>query len=203
MIDLSQAEPVDPQLAEAASIAFAMLRFEMGAANTRFTRGAGEGTLGVDTFIFLPVGRPVSRDLVVPYLASCPSPVLLVPTTTAGVVTLLLLSELESDRRQWAQHIFDNYLSIHAEKGEQLNLSAESRVVMEFDEEAHVFSWGTLALMLERFAVQVAFNLLPMSYNDPRGTVRMMLYRSDGERSWGSSCPWRPKEEGSDSNERI
>jgi hypothetical protein len=185
----------DDELVEAAELAFAMLRFESGGAHRRFSPDASsphEGTR--PAFLFLPVSRPVPHELVVPYLASCPGPAMLAPTTTAGIVSLLLLSELQGDRLRWAQDTFARYRANVLEQGRALELTPESPIVLEFDDEAHVFSFATLCRTFERFIVLVAGNLVAILYDDPRARARLMLYRSDGASTWGAACPVRPRE---------
>jgi hypothetical protein len=189
-------EPVsDRELVDAAALAFAMLRFESGAAHRRFSPGrTNPSEAQPSLFLFLPVTRPVPRDQVVSYLASCPGPAILAPTTTAGIVSLLLLSELQGDRLRWAQDTFARYRAHAHAQGRALDLTPESPIVLEFDEEAHIFSYATLCRTFERFIVLVAGNLIAMLYDDPRAKARLMLYRSDGVSTWGAACPVRPRQ---------
>ncbi|HSA57512.1 MAG TPA: hypothetical protein VLE53_17500 [Gemmatimonadaceae bacterium] len=185
----------DKELVEAAELAFAMLRFEFGAAHRHFSPDAGGPHEGKRSgVLFLPVSRPVPYDLVVPYLASCPGPAMLAPPTTAGMVSLMLLSELQGDRRRWAEDTLARYRTNVLAQGRELALTPESPIVLEFDDEAHVFSFATLCRTFERFVVVVAGSLVAMRYEDPRARARLMLYRSDGASTWGAACPVRPRE---------
>ena len=175
-------------LEQAATLAFALLRFETGAGNESLAGAAPDDVLGRDAFIFLPVVRRVGYADVVPYLAACPSPAILVPSSTRGMVALLLLSELTDDRRRWAENLFQDYRNSLRAAADRLGLTPASSIVFEFDDEAHDFSFATLSLCCERFIVQVAFNLDPMLYDDPRAMVRLNAIRSDGVRSFGSAC---------------
>lgn len=99
----------DALLEGPATVGFAQLRFATAACHRYIARSSapGHGSLGVEAFLFLPVAKRVKRAAA-PYLASCPSPALLLPTSTAGVIALILSSELERDRPQWAEHALDD-----------------------------------------------------------------------------------------------
>ena len=105
----------DERLNDAATLAFAMLRFEMAAAHR-----ANEVKASVGGVRFLPCWREVQPSLIIPYLASCPSPAILAPTTWPGTVSLMLVSELSDDRREWAEYSFRNWTQHLAECAEKL-----------------------------------------------------------------------------------
>ena len=108
-----------------------------GAAHRRFSPGrTNPSEAQPSLYLFLPVTRPVPRDQVVSYLDSCPGPAILAPTTTAGIVSLLLLSELQGDRLRWAQDTFARYRAHAHAQGRALDLTPESPIVLEFDEPA-------------------------------------------------------------------
>ena len=176
----------------AAEIAFAMLRFAQGAAH-QFDReeDAIRGLGGRDWFVFLPSWRRTSRAEVVPFLASLPCSAMLFSGTMRGSVALLLLEELQGERRQWGQKNFDNQSGGLVHAADQLGLSPDSRVVLEFDDEEHLFTFAVLKRWAERFCVDIGWNLLPCG--DDRAAARLWLIRADHETSWGGSCPLRPK----------
>jgi hypothetical protein len=158
-------------LEQAATLAFALLRFETGAGNESLAGAAPDDVLGRDAFIFLPVVRRVGYANVVPYLAACPSPAILVPSSTRGMVALLLLSELTDDRRRWAENLFQDYRNSLRAAADRLGLTPASSIVFEFD---------------------------PMLYDDPRAKVRLNAIRSDGVRSFGSACGVRYRDDDPD-----
>ena len=178
----------------AAELAFALLRFEQGAAHpSRFARPSDRGEVGVDAFVFIPSWREVARDAVVPFLTSLPSPAALVPSTMRGHVALLLLDELAGDRRRWMQKTIDNFGAGLDHAAGQLALDEASPIVLEFDDEVHVFPLAVLRLCMQRFPVQVAWSVGSLEH-DRRATARLMLMRSDGTHSWGGSCPVHPRD---------
>ena len=176
----------------AATLAFAMLRFAQRAAH-QFDREEeqGRGRGGRDWFVFLPSWRRTPRDAVLPFLASLPCPAMLFSGTMRGSVALLLLDELQGERRQWGQKNFDNQSGGVAYAAAELGLSDESRVVLEFDDEEHLFTFAVVKRWAERFCVDVGWNLHPCG--DDRAAARLWLIRADHETSWGGSCPLRPK----------
>src|SRR4029077_20317592 len=89
----------DDTLIEAASLAFAMMRFEEVSAHwARHSIPPGVPRLGVDAYSCLPSLRRVPRDEVAAFLAGLSSPAILTPSTMRGVVALILVDELTGDR---------------------------------------------------------------------------------------------------------
>jgi hypothetical protein len=174
-------------LEQAASLAFALLRFEAGAAHNPYAGAPPDEVVGRDGFTFLPVPRRIPSADVVPYLASLPSPAMLVSSSPRGTVALLLLSELTGDRRNWAESLFAEHGRALREAAERFGLTPESAIVFEFDDESHVFSFATLRLYCERFIVHVAFNLDPILNDEPRAKVRVVALRSDRAHSFGAA----------------
>jgi len=64
----------------------------------------------------------------------------------------------------------------------QLTLTPNSRVLLEFGDEAHVVSFAAVRVWSERFAVHVGWSVGPLE-DDPRASARLNLYRSDGANS--------------------
>jgi hypothetical protein len=176
-------------LLEAARIAFALIRFEEGAAHPfRAHTPPGMLALGTEAYVFTPSWQKVPVKDVDAFLAALPSPALLSPTTTRGMVALTLLHELSGDRRRWAEKTLTNFTAGFDDLSRQLHLSADSRILLEFDEESHAFSFAGTRLWTQQFGVQVGWNMISLE-NDPRAQARLILFRSDGGRSWGESCP--------------
>ena len=180
----------DPD-AGAAALAFAMLRFAQGAAHDFGESPSGRG--GKDWFVFLPAWRHMPYGEVLPFLAALPCPAMLMSTTTRGAVSLLLLDELQGDRRRWGQKNFDNQSGGLVHAASELQLTPESRVVLEFDDEEHLFTFAVLQRWAERFCMDTGWNLRPCG--DDRAAARLWLIRADHEQSWGGSCPLRPGRE--------
>lgn len=174
---------------EAARVAFALIRFEEGAAHPfRAHTPPGMLALGTEAYVFTPSWQKVPRQEVEAFLAGLPSPALLSPTTTRGMVALTLLHELSGDRRRWAEKTLNNFTAGFDEMSRQYQLSPDSRILLEFDDESHLFSFSGTRVWTQQFGVQVGWNMIPLE-NDPRAQARLMLFRSDGATSWGGSCP--------------
>jgi hypothetical protein len=174
--------------AEAARLAVALIRFE-GVAAHPFPASTPPGALhaGTEAWTFIPSWTRVPADAVEAFLVSLPSPALLSQTTTRGVIALLLLHELSGDRRRWAEKTFSNYdVGLDAAAG-QLGLTPESPILVEFDDESHLFSLAAVRAWSQAFAVQVGWNLRPL-HDDPHADACMGLMRSDGRWYEGRSC---------------
>ena len=186
------ATSTDDLRAEAARLAFALIRFEGVAAHlARWSTPPGALRIGTEAYTFIPSWRSVPRDEVEAFLVGLPSPALLAPTTIRGMIALLLLHELSGDRRRWAEKTFSNYLAVLEETTGQLALSPQSRILVEFDEESHVFSFAAVRECSQQFAVSVGWNLGPLP-NDSRADAHMGLMRGDGQWYKGQSC-WVPR----------
>lgn len=174
---------------EAARIAFALIRFEEAAAQPyRASTPPGMLAVGAEAYVFTPSWRRVPRQEVESFLAGLPSPALLSPTTTRGVIALTLLHELSGERRRWAEKTLSNFTAGFDELTGQFGLLPDSRILLEFDEESHVFSFSGARLWTQQFGVQVGWRMIRLE-NDVRAQARLMLRRSTGECSWGDSCP--------------
>ncbi|MGE0353448.1 MAG: hypothetical protein AB7Q69_09425 [Gemmatimonadales bacterium] len=164
---------------QAAEIAAAMLRFQEPLAHVPGTHTpAGMPAVGVDAYAFVPSSRPVSRNRLAEHLAALPSPAFLAPTTARGVVGLVLLHELGEERRAAMQRQLDNHAAVLAELAPG---SGSDRVLLEFDEESHVFSLAAVRLWARRFVVLVGWNIGPCG--DPsRAEWQINLFAGDGRR---------------------
>ena len=177
---------------DAARLACAVLRFEEGAAHlSRASTPPGALRIGAEAYTFIPSWRPVPRGEVEAFLVGLPSPTLLAPTTTRGVIALLLLHELSGERLRWAEKTLSNFGVILDEIASQLGLTPVSRILLEFDDESHVFSFGAVREWSQTFPVQVGWNIGPLE-RDPQADARMGLIRGDGRWFNGRSC-MRPR----------
>ena len=168
---------------EAARLAFAVVRFAEGAAHPpRGFKPPGMPRLGEDVYLFAPSSHRVPREEVPAFLAGFASPVILFPTTTRGIVSIQLVSELAGDRAAGARHAFENQRGNLEDMLRQLPLTPNSRVLLEFNDETHVFSLTALRTWSERFAVDVGWSVGPLD-DDPRASARLNLFRSDGANS--------------------
>jgi len=173
---------------EAARIAFALIRFEEVAAHPAgASTPPGSLRVGTEEYVFLPSWRAVPRNEVETFLVGLPSPALLAPTTSRGVVALMLLHELSGDRRRWAEETLSNFAGGLEEIGPRLGLSPTSRILLEFDEESHVFSFAGVREWTQQFPVRVGWSIWSLE-GDDRADARMMLRRSDGRPFPGRSC---------------
>ena len=175
----------DDDLLSAASLAFAMLRFEGEAAHSSGAHTPqGRPRLGIDAYRFFPGGQVLAAD-VPRFLADLPSPAVLVPTTTRGLVALILLDELREDRASRIQPELTNQQAGLEEMAAQIGLSATSRILLEFSGETIVQPLTVLRVWAQRFAVVVGWSIAPLK-DDPRASARLNLFRSDGVNTAGA-----------------
>ena len=180
---------------EAARIAATILRFEEPAAHLS-THHVPQGSLEVGraAYVFLPSWRQVPRQEVEAFLVGLPSPALLSPTTSRGAIVLTLLHELSGDRRRWAEKTISNFAAGLDELSGRLGLSPRSRLLVEFDDESHVFTLAGVQEYTQQFPVQVGWALAPLD-GDPNADALLLLRRGDGHHFRGRSCmlpPTRP-----------
>ena len=186
------AASTDDVKGEAARLAFALIRFQSAAAHPMMgTTPPGVLKVGTEAYVFSPSWRSVPLAEVEAFLYSLPSPALLAPTMTRGVITLTLLHELSGDLRRWAEKTLGNFAAGLEQTSSQLGLSAASRVLLEFDDESHVFSFAGVWEWSQQLAVDVGWSIAPLE-GDDRADVCMMLMRSDGKPFQGRSCIVRP-----------
>src|SRR6266568_7178614 len=181
------AAPADDALRDAASLTFAVIRFAEGAAHShRGSTARGHATLGRGCVRFRPVVAPrASRGRAG------------VPRRTA--VRGDALSHDHPGRRGppaaqravgrsgcgGSQGVREPAWWPGGARG-QLGLTADSPILLEFGDEAHVVSLAVLLLWSERFAVHVGWNIGRLE-GDPRASARLNLFRSDGVKSRGWS----------------
>jgi hypothetical protein len=190
------AASADDARLEAARLAFVLIRFAGAAAYPRIGHTpAGVLRVGTEAYIFGPSWHSVPRNEVEAFLLGLPSPALLVPTLTRGVIALTLVHELDGDRRRWAEKTLSNLTAGLDEMGTQLGLSAASRILVEFDDESHVFSFAAVRHYAQQFAVDVGCNLTRLE-GDVRADACLMLLRSDGREFPGRSCMLRRRSAG-------
>lgn len=195
---MTAAIPISPDelRLQAASLAFALLRFGAGAAHPDISTPPpgvpNTGTLktGTECYLFTPSWRRIPIAGVARFLAELPSAALLTSTTTRGIATLTLLDELTGDRREWAEKTLSNQQAGLEHMVAQLSLNENARIVLQFDEEEHWYSLAVLRAWCAGYGVDVPWNMRAYE-DDSRAQARLMLYRSDGATSWGESCPVR------------
>lgn len=175
----------DDPVMQAAELAFAMVRFEEGAAHPhRASTPPGVLRIGEEGWVFAPSWPTVPRVEVPAFLAALQSPAMLLPTTTRGIVALTLLDELAGEREKWGRHSFANQRACLESITEQLKLTDDSRLLLEFDDESYVIPLAALRVWSERFGVQVRWTL-ELLEGHPRASARLILVRSDGVPSVG------------------
>ena len=164
----------------AARLAAALIRFEQVAAHPMGgSPPPGALRVGIDAYIFMPSLRRVPLDQVETFLVGLPSPAMLAPTTRRGMIALTLLHELSGDRRRGFEHELDNFAAALAEIGAQLGISPTSRILVEFDEESHVFSFAAVREWTQQLVVTVGWSITSLE-REERADARMLLRRSDG-----------------------
>ena len=112
--------------------------------------------IGVDSCNFTFSASSIPREQVATFLATLAGPVFLAPTTTRGVVSLVLLEELIGERRAAMQRQLDNQISGLSESAPGADTD---RVLLEFDEESHLFSLGGVRLWAERYGIFLGWNI--------------------------------------------
>lgn len=171
--------PNEDRNLEAAKIAAAMLRFQEPLAHLMSGHTPeGMPKTGVDSYTFFPGARPVLRDQVAAYLAGLPSPAVLAPTTARGLISLILLQELTGERHAVMQHELDNQCGLLSESAPGAD---SDRVLLEFDDESHLFSLAAVRQLARRFGILVGWNVGPCNEPD-RAEWRINLFGLDGHR---------------------
>src|SRR5688500_18583203 len=148
----------DEALLDAGSLTFAMLQFAESAAHP--SHGAtppDTPRLGAEAYMFAPSYRLVPLNEVPAFLANLPSPALLMPSTTQGVIALLLLDELSGERAAAARHQLANQRAGVDQFAAQLGLTENSPILLEAGDEERVVSLGVLRLWSERFALDIGW----------------------------------------------
>ena len=182
-------ESADDVRLQAATLAFALLRFSAGAAHPdRSSTPKGVPRVGPECYVFAPAWTRIAIADVPQFFATLPAPALLASTTTRGFATLILINELTGERREWADHSLGNQQAGLESSIAQLGLGADARVILQFDSEEYVYPLPVLREWCAQFGVAVGWNLRPY-HDDDRAQARLMLYRSDGEPSWGDAWP--------------
>jgi len=139
----------------------------------------GSGVVvGVDSYTFVPSPRPVPRHRVAEYLAALPSPAVLAPTTSRGIVSLILHQELVGERRAAMQRELDNQSAALSQYAASPDTE---RVLLEFDEESHIFSLAAVRLWAQRYGILVGWNMGPCS-EPARAEWQINLFGGDGHR---------------------
>ena len=165
---------------DAARLAYALLRVEEPMASLLGAHTPdGFPVLGVDAYAFAPSWRVIPRADIVASLVSLPSPALLSPTTTRGMIALTLLDELRDDRLRWAEKTLSNLtLGLDGQVG-RLGLPADVGVLLELGDESSIFPTAAVRLWTQQFGVQVGWILSPIADN-PRAQAQLVVRRSDG-----------------------
>jgi hypothetical protein len=178
---------------EAARLAFALIRFQQPAAHaTRAATPKGVPVIGADAYVFAPSSRRIPVDQVEAFLVSLPSPALLTPTLNRGGVVLTLFHELSGERRRSMEHDLNNQASAMDAMAQQLGLSDTSRVLLEFEDESHVFSFAAVREWGTQFAVSVGWNISTLE-GDANADACLKLIRSDWKEFRGRSCLLPPR----------
>jgi hypothetical protein len=99
------------------------------------------------------------------------------------VVALLLLDELSGERAASARHDLANQRAALDHFADSLGMSEDTRILLEFEDQARVVSLAILRLCCERFALHVGWNVSPLE-GDERASARLGLFRSDGVDTW-------------------
>ncbi|MEO8201287.1 MAG: hypothetical protein ABI679_12245 [Gemmatimonadota bacterium] len=168
----------DDLRSHAARLAFTLIRFESVAGHPVGFKTPQSPPPTNTGYTFLPSSRAIQPDQVESFLVGLPCPAVLAPTMTRGAIALLLLDELSGDRKRWAEKTMSNFSAGLEEMGPKLGLSSQSRILVEFDDESHLFSFAAVHEWTQQFVIQLAWNLGPIE-NDGRADARMGLIRSD------------------------
>jgi len=90
------------------------------------------------------------------FLAALPGPAIVAPTTTRGMIALMLVSELSDQRRASAQHSLNNQVASLPGADEAPD---EAQVLLEFDDETRLFRMAAVRAWAERFGILVGWNV--------------------------------------------
>ena len=185
---MSPAPPRDTHL-QAAEIAAAILRFQEPLAHLMSSETPeGLPVVGVDAYVFLPAPQRIPRDQVPSYLTTLPCPAFLAATTTRGFIAVNLLDELSGDRRGAMQHDLANQSTGLADSAPGPD---SDRVLLEFDDETHLFPLAAVRLWARLYPVFVGWNVWPCR-DTTRAEWQLNLYGGDGQRySKGAGPSWR------------
>jgi len=165
---------------DAARLAYALPRMEEPMSSLLGAHTpAGYPVLGEDAYAFTPSWRVIPRAEIVPFLVSLPSPALLSPTTTRGMVALTLLHELSGDRRRWGEKTLSNWTAGLDQSVGRLGLAADAAVLLEPADESEVYSLAAVRLWTQQFGVQAGWSLSALSGN-ARAQAQLSVRRSDG-----------------------
>lgn len=179
----------DSDVHHAAGLAFALLRLAGGAAHPDVAAPPrGVPRVGSECYRFAPSSQAVMIADVPLFLTTLPSPAILIPTTTRGVVSLMLLDELSGHRRASAEAAFRLQCANLKRRIDKLQLRDDSVVLLQFDDEERLFPLSALSIQRRRFLVAVPSQLEPYT-DDSRANARLTAVRSDGAWSWGLICP--------------
>ncbi len=165
---------------EAARLANIVLRFASLVAHPPLGHTPpGQLKVGTEAFVFSPSWTPVATADVEQFLIALPGPALMSPGLSRGTVHLTLVHDLNGDRRQWAEKTLSNQAAFLDSIATQLGLSPTARVLLELDEEMHVFALSTVRYWAQYLAVEVGWTLSRLDA-DPRADACLMLLRADG-----------------------
>ena len=137
--------------------------------------------LGEDVYSFTPSWEAIPRAAIVSFLVSLPSPALLAPTTTRGVIALTLLHELSGERRRWGEKVLSNFSAGLEDFIRRFGLTSETSVLLEFEQESAVFSLAAVRMWTQQFGIpQIGWTLSPLR-GDARAQAQLVVCRSDGQ----------------------
>lgn len=167
---------------DAARLAYSLLRLEEPMASLMRTCASEAGrVLGVDVYSFTPSWQAIPRAEIVPFLVSLPSPALMAPTTTRGVVALTLLHELAGERRRFAEKVLANFTAGLDDFALRLGLDPNANVLLELEDDIEVYPLSTLRLWTQQFGIfQIGWWLSPLS-GSARAEAQLIICRSDGQ----------------------
>lgn len=157
---------------EAARLAFAVIRYESGAAHPLQRQDP-------NVFSFLPSWRQIPAGEVENFLVGLPSPALFYHTTIRQTVAMLLLNELSGDRRKWGEKSLSNSTACFDSVCEQLGLNPTVRFLLECNGESSVFSYAAVRYWTANFGSPSGWTVGPVK-DDPRAEARLVLRRGDG-----------------------
>lgn len=190
-MSLTAAAP-DRERGEAARLASLLLRFANAVGHPAPGHKPPDALkVGSEAFIFGPSWTPIPIAAIESFLFALPCPVLLSSTLTRGVVTLTLVEDLTGDRRRWAEKTLSNGAACLDSLTTQLGLAETAPVLVEFEDESHVFSVATIRYWAQHLPVEIGWNLGRLE-GEPRAEACMLLIRADGKPFPGRSSMLRP-----------
>ena len=167
---------------EAASAAWAILRFEQAALPPVFTRRPADD----DTVTLFPTGRAIPLANVPMALRDLRKPVVLASLSAQGLIGVWSVEDAATDARAKMEREFANQEAVLQSMCRQLELGPDARVLIETPQESRILPMNVVARLVRDYWILVAWSLKKL-WNDPRADASLVFSSASGTQSPG----WR------------